>query len=95
MAMPKILLIQGPSMSYLGRRRPELCGRTSAAELDAIPREHARANRYALAIFHAHSEGEAIERLYPAVDEGLEALLQHLRSRRRARPGRPPTRRAR
>ena len=34
--MPKILLIQGPNMSYLGRRQPELYGRTSAAELDAM-----------------------------------------------------------
>ncbi len=32
--MPKILLIQGPNMSYLGRRQPELYGRTTAAELE-------------------------------------------------------------
>ena len=33
--MPKILLIQGPNLSYLGRRQPEIYGKTSAAELDA------------------------------------------------------------
>ena len=34
--MPDILLSQGPNMSYLGRRQPELYGRTTAAELDAM-----------------------------------------------------------
>jgi 3-dehydroquinate dehydratase len=29
--MPKLLLVQGPNMSYLGRRRPEIYGKTSAA----------------------------------------------------------------
>ena len=36
--MPNILLIQGPNMSYLGKRQPELYGRTTAAQLDAIVR---------------------------------------------------------
>ena len=29
--MPKLLLVKEPSMSYLGRRRPEIYGKTSAA----------------------------------------------------------------
>ncbi len=75
--MPKILLIQGPNMSYLGRRQPELYGRTTAAELDAMLREHARANKYRLDIFYTHSESEAIERLYRAVDEKLDGLVMN------------------
>ena len=35
--MWKILLIQGPNMSYLGRRQPELYGKTTAAELASYP----------------------------------------------------------
>jgi 3-dehydroquinate dehydratase-2 len=75
--MPKILLLQGPNMSYLGRRQPELYGKTSAAELDAMLRAHAQANQYELAIFYTHSEGEAIERLYRAVDEGIDGLVMN------------------
>ena len=75
--MPKILLIQGPNMSYLGRRQPELYGKTSAAELDAMLREHAQANGYELTIFYTHSESEAIERLYRAVDEGFQGVVMN------------------
>jgi 3-dehydroquinate dehydratase-2 len=75
--MTKILLMQGPNMSYLGRRQPELYGKTSAAELDARLREHARAKEYELLIFYTHSEGEAIERLHRAVDEGVQGLVMN------------------
>lgn len=75
--MLKILLIQGPNMSYLGRRQPELYGTTTAAELDALLQEHARANGYTLEIFYTHVEGEAIGRLYKAIDEGCDGLLMN------------------
>lgn len=75
--MRKILLIQGPNMSHLGRRQPELYGRTTAAELDAMLMEHAQANGYKLAIFYTHSESEAIERLYRAVDEKIDGVVMN------------------
>ena len=75
--MPKILLIQGPNLSYLGRRQPEIYGKTSAAELDAMLLEHARANKYELDIFYTHSESAAIERLYRAVDEKVDGLVMN------------------
>ncbi len=75
--MPKILLIQGPNLSYLGRRQPEIYGRTSAAELDAMLGKHASARGYDLTIFYTHGEGEAIERLYRAVDEGIDGLVMN------------------
>jgi 3-dehydroquinate dehydratase-2 len=75
--MPKILLIQGPNLSYLGRRQPEIYGRTSAAELDAMLLEHARTNKYQLDIFYTHSESAAIERLYRAVDERIDGLVMN------------------
>lgn len=75
--MPNILLIQGPNMSYLGRRQPEIYGRTSAAELDAMLLAHARANRYNLEIFYTHSEAAAIERLYRAVEEKCDGLVMN------------------
>lgn len=75
--MPNILLVQGPNMSYLGRRQPEIYGKTTAAELDAMLLGHARANGYKLDIFYTHTEGLAIERLYRAVDEKCDGLVMN------------------
>jgi len=73
----KLLLVQGPNMSYLGRRQPEIYGKTSAKQLDAMLHAHAQRNKYALDIFYTHSEGTAIERLYRAVDEGVDGLVMN------------------
>jgi 3-dehydroquinate dehydratase-2 len=75
--MPDILLIQGPNMSYLGKRQPELYGRTTAAQLDAMLRAHAKANKYRLDILYTHSEAAAIERLYRGADEKLDGLVMN------------------
>ena len=73
----RILLIQGPNMSYLGRRQPELYGTTSAAQLDALLLAHAKTHKYALDIMYTHSESAAIERLYRADDEGMDGLVMN------------------
>jgi 3-dehydroquinate dehydratase-2 len=75
--MTKLLVLQGPNMSYLGRRQPELYGMTTAAELDQMLFEHARTHAYDLEIFYTHIEGEAIARLYQAVDEGINGLVMN------------------
>ena len=64
-------------MSYLGRRQPEIYGKTSAKQLDAMLRAHAQRNKYSLDIFYTHSEGVAIERLYRAVDESVDGLVMN------------------
>ena len=73
----KILVLQGANLAYLGRREPELYGKTTAAELDEMLREHARAHGYELEIFYTHVEGEAIGRLYRAVDEGFDGVVMN------------------
>jgi len=75
--MPKLLLIQGPNLSYLGRRQPELYGTTTAKQLDALLEKHARDHGYALEILYTHSEAAAIERLYRAVDEKIDGLVMN------------------
>jgi len=75
--MLKILLLQGPNMSQLGRRQPELYGKTTAAQLDAMLLRHANTNGYQLDIFYTHSESEAIARLYRAVDEKIDGLTMN------------------
>ena len=73
----KILLVQGANMTYLGRRQPEIYGTTSAAELDAMLFAHANNNGFELEMFYSNIEGEAINRLYRAVDEGFDGLVMN------------------
>ncbi len=75
--MEKILLVQGANMSFLGRREPDIYGKTTAAELDAMLLAHAKTNKYQLYIFYTNIEGEAINRLYRAVDEGVQGLVMN------------------
>ena len=75
--MTTLLVLQGANMAYLGRRQPELYGTTTAAELDLMLHEHARTNAYDLDIFYTHIEGEAIERLYQAVDQGVDGVVMN------------------
>ena len=73
----KILLLQGANMTYLGRRQPEIYGTTNAAELDAMLLAYAKENGFELEIFYSNIEGEAINRLYRAVDEGFDGLVMN------------------
>jgi len=73
----KILLIQGANMVWLGKREPELYGTTTAAELDAIMQDHAAAHGVSLEIFYTNIEGEAINRIYRAAEEGVDGLLMN------------------
>jgi len=75
--MTKIFLLQGPNMSFLGRRQPELYGTTTAAQLDSMLLEHAKAKGYELTIFYTHSEPAAIERLYQALEEGFDGVVMN------------------
>lgn len=63
MTMPRILLLQGANMNFLGIREPEKYGTTTAAQLDAMVNEHARATGYTVEIFYTNCEGAMIDRI--------------------------------
>lgn len=73
----KILLIQGANMSFLGRRQPEIYGTTSAKELDQMMVEESHRRGIELDIYYTNIEGEAISRIYKAVDEGFDGILMN------------------
>ncbi|MCO8167501.1 type II 3-dehydroquinate dehydratase [Pseudomonas sp. 21LCFQ02] len=77
MSRRKILVVQGANMSRLGKRSPELYGRTTAAELDQLLYEYAEKIDYDIEIFYTHVEGEAIARIYEAVDSGVDGLIMN------------------
>src|SRR5690349_20886497 len=73
----KILLLQGANLTFLGRREPEIYGSTTSAELDALLQHHAQERGYELDIFYTNIEGEAINRIYQATDEGFDGLVMN------------------
>jgi 3-dehydroquinate dehydratase-2 len=75
--MRQILLIQGANMVHLGKREPELYGKTTAEELDAMLLQHAKSRAYQLEIFYTNIEGEAIDRIYRAVNAGVHGLMMN------------------
>lgn len=77
MSKRKILVVQGANMSRLGIRSPELYGRTTAAELDTLLYEYAVGIGYDIEIFYTHVEGEAISKIYEAVDAGVDGLIMN------------------
>ena len=62
-------------MASLGRRQTELYGRTTARELDALLRRHARQLKVDLDILYTSHEGEAVTAIREAVSAGLDGLL--------------------
>ena len=75
--MPRILLIQGANLCWLGKREPHIYGTTSAADVDALVRGHAAANGYEVDIFYTNSLGACIDRIYQAVEDGVDALVMN------------------
>lgn len=75
--MAKILLIQGANLCWLGKREPNIYGTTSAADVDKMVSEHAAQNGYDIDIFYTNHEGECIDRIYQAYDEGVDALVMN------------------
>jgi 3-dehydroquinate dehydratase-2 len=75
--MPKILLLQGANMVWLGKREPEFYGTTTAAELDELMHREAAARGATLEIRYTNIEGEAISHIYDAVTRGFDGLLMN------------------
>jgi 3-dehydroquinate dehydratase-2 len=73
--MPKLLVLQGANMNWLGKREPELYGRTTAIELDAGLRDYAEKRQFTIEIVYTNHEGEAIECLYHAVEDHVDAVV--------------------
>jgi 3-dehydroquinate dehydratase-2 len=75
--MPRILLLQGANMNWLGIREPQIYGTTTAAELDQQILKYAQQKGFEVEIYYTNLEGEAINKLYDAYNQGFDAIVMN------------------
>ena len=73
--MPKILVIHGAGMNMRGKVQTELFGPMTLPQYDEHIRGYARELGVDVEIFHSNIEGEVINRLYAANDQGFDAAI--------------------
>lgn len=72
---PRILVLHGPNLNLLGRREPEIYGRTTLADIHAAMDARARAAGVQIESYQSNSEGELIDRVQAAAVEGTEFII--------------------
>ncbi len=70
-----ILVIQGPNLNLLGTREPEVYGRTTLADIHQKLGEIAKADAVELATFQSNHEGELIDRIQQAKQDGVDFII--------------------
>jgi 3-dehydroquinate dehydratase len=71
----KILVIHGAGMNMRGKAQVEIFGPMTLPEYDAKIRAYAGELGIEVEIFHSNIEGEVINRIYAAHDEGLAGAI--------------------
>ncbi|CAG0997258.1 3-dehydroquinate dehydratase II [Rhodocyclaceae bacterium] len=72
---PRILVLHGPNLNLLGKREPEIYGRTTLADIHAAMEARGRSAGVQIESFQSNSEGELIDRVQAAMDEGIEFII--------------------
>jgi 3-dehydroquinate dehydratase II len=73
--MAKILVLHGPNLNLLGTREPEVYGRATLADIDAMLTQAADKAGHALSSLQSNAEHVLIERVHAARDDGTAFIL--------------------
>src|SRR5207248_10602620 len=73
--MAKVLVIHGAGMNMRGKVQTEIFGPMTLPEYDERIRGYAKELGVEVEIFHSNIEGEIVNRLYAANDQGFPALV--------------------
>jgi 3-dehydroquinate dehydratase-2 len=73
--MARLLLLNGPNLGLLGRREPEVYGKTTLAEIETTLRQQATAAGHELDTFQSESEPDLIRRIHAAREERIAMIL--------------------
>jgi 3-dehydroquinate dehydratase-2 len=70
-----ILVIQGPNLNLLGSREPEVYGKTTMDDIHQKLGEIAKAHAIDLNTFQSNHEGELIDRIQKAKQDGIDFII--------------------
>lgn len=73
--MTKILVVHGAGMNMRGKVQLDVFGPMTLADYDSRIRDYAKVLGIAVETFHSNIEGEVINRIYAAGDEGFGGAL--------------------
>ena len=73
--MPDVLVLHGPNLNLLGRRKPEVYGRVTLAEINSRLEQRAAGLGLALRIVQSNHEGELIDALHEAAGWAAAVLI--------------------
>ena len=73
--MARLLLINGPNLSLLGQRQPEIYGQATLEDIVSQLGHQAQERGHALACFQNDAEHELVKRIHAAREEGIEFIL--------------------
>lgn len=71
----KVLVLNGPNLGRLGRRQPEIYGHTTHDQLAALCADWGRAVGLEVEVRQTNHEGELLDWLNAAADEGTPVVL--------------------
>lgn len=73
--MAKLLVVHGPNLNLLGKREPEVYGRTTLAEIDAALSAQAQDAGHVLESLQSNAEHALVERVQAAAHDGTDFIL--------------------
>ena len=73
--MARILVLHGPNLNLLGRREPGLYGAETLAAIDQRLQAHAREAAVQLDTLQSNHEGELVDRIHQATDDGTDFII--------------------
>jgi 3-dehydroquinate dehydratase-2 len=68
-----IFILNGPNLNRLGKREPEIYGRTTLAEIEAWARE--AAGEHAIRFHQTNAEFQLVDWIHEAIDQGAAGII--------------------